>query len=133
VANHTHRRLDARVGEPAFQAWLAGKACETVAEMLQDSGTILEFDLISARSGDDFATTLMDHELGLIADGERPFRISFRIELIRAAREALMVRAEIRDLPEARPTVLADQATWHGHKHGPTCPNPSRAGVHHDG
>ena len=102
MANHWDRRLDGRVGDPDFQAWVVTQACEFVAELLEHSHSIDGLCATTPVYAAEFPTRLIDQELGLIADGERPFRISFEIEFIRAARNALIDRAEIRGLPEAR-------------------------------
>jgi hypothetical protein len=94
--------LDHRVGDPDVQVWLRARACMLVAQLFQDGASPSAAEL--SRSDDQFAAEMFDYELSMIADGEDPLRISFRIEMIRTSRAALLLRRHIRQLPEYRPS-----------------------------
>jgi hypothetical protein len=100
MADPHGRRLDYRVGDPDVQAWLRTRACKLVAQLYQDGPTP---GAELSRSDDEFADEMLDYELGMIADGEHPLRIAFRIEMIRTSRDALRLHGQIQQLPEYRP------------------------------
>lgn len=107
MADHEGPRLDYRVGDPDVQAWLRARACILVAQLYQDQdqeGQSPPADELS-RSDDEFEAEMFDYELSMIADGEHPLRIAFRIEMIRTSRDALLLRGQIQQLPEYRPNA----------------------------
>jgi hypothetical protein len=103
MADPQGRHLDCRVGDPDVQAWLRTRACMLAAQLYQDEPSPPAAEL--PRSDDEFAAEMVDYELSMIADGEHPLRIAFRIEMIRTSREALHLRGQIRRLPEYRPNA----------------------------
>lgn len=103
MANHKGRHLDQRVGDPDVQAWLREKSCKLVGQMYDRHNPPAEPKAELNRGDEEFESEITGYELAMIADGERPLRIAFRIEMIRTSREVLLLRGEIRRLPEYRP------------------------------
>jgi hypothetical protein len=105
MADHQGRPLDYRVGDPDVQAWLQARACMLVAQLYQDLDRQPQPGDELSRCDDQFAAEMLDYELSMMADGEHPLRIAFRIEMIRTSRDAQLLRGHIQQLPEYRPNA----------------------------
>jgi hypothetical protein len=81
--------------------WLDAKACQLVAELLEEEDVVVTLGAVIPKSDETFAAELVDHELGLIADGRDPLRVALSIQVIGTARSALILQDAIRRLPEA--------------------------------
>ena len=103
MADHEGRRLDHRVGDPDVQEWLQARACILVAQLYPDLNRQPQPADELTRSDDEFAAEMLDYELSMIADGEHPLRIAFRVEMIRTSRDSLLLCGQIQQLPEYRP------------------------------
>jgi hypothetical protein len=70
-----------------------------VAELLAEGTTGQQLGSLTPQDGLEFEEHLIDRELAMMADGVTPARSYFRLAVIRAARDCLLLEAEIRRLP----------------------------------
>ena len=72
-----------------------------VAAFLDREHFVQRFDALMPRDGGEFEEALIARELALMADGVAPTEIAFRLGVVRATREALVLQSTIRALPTA--------------------------------
>ena len=87
---------------------LHAAASRMVAELL-DAEDVAAAYADAPETDAEFAASLVDRELGLIADGAPPVRVAFEIAVIQGAWFALAQRAEIRELIEIPTSAPAQQ------------------------
>jgi hypothetical protein len=91
--------------------WLVGlqaAASRMVVELL-DAEDVAAAYAAAPETDAEFAASLVDRELGLIAGGASPARVAFEIAVIQGAWFALAQRAEIRELIEIPTSAPAQQ------------------------
>lgn len=100
-----------------------------VAELLADESIEHQLDLLTPQNECEFEKHLVDRELAMMADGVAPERSYFRLAVIRAARDSLLLQAEIRRLPstttvKGRPQrrAVARHSAQRGREVGPRAP-----------
>lgn len=93
-----------RLGDRDVQVRIRSAANRLIATLLGADDAVER--LVARVPADDqgFADRLIRRELGMIADGMDPLRVSFRIALLVAGRDALQCCREIRALPEIAST-----------------------------
>jgi hypothetical protein len=105
MADHEEHLGRHQVGDPEFQALLEAKACRLVGRLYEQHAGPPRSSTELTRLDEEFATAIVGYELSMIADGETPLRVAFRVELIRTVREVLLAQGEIRQLPERAETA----------------------------
>src|SRR5437764_9971324 len=100
------QRRDWQADDSLWVRGLHAAASRMVAELLDaEDGTAAYAD--APETDAEFAASLVDRELGLIAGGAPPVRVAFEIAVIQGARLALAQLAEIRELVETRTAAPA--------------------------
>lgn len=100
MAQHGQRRGVECHGDPELRARVRTAANQMVGELLAESRGVECLQPLGPESDAEFASQLIDHELGLIADARAPLNVALRIAFLQAAREALQALVAIRALPE---------------------------------
>ena len=91
--------MDSEPEHLALPDWVQAEARMMVAEFLDREHFVRRLDALMPRDGGEFEEALVDRELALMADGVAPTEIAFRLAVVRATRDALMLQSSIRALP----------------------------------
>lgn len=91
--------MDSEPEHLALPDWVQAEARMMVAEFLDREHFVRRLDALMPRDGGEFEEALIYGELALMADGVAPTEIAFRLAVVRATRDALMLQSSIRALP----------------------------------
>ena len=91
--------MDSEPEHLALPDWVQAEARMMVAEFLDREHFVRRLDALMPQDGGEFEEALVDRELALMADGVAPTEIAFRLAVVRATRDALMLQSSIRALP----------------------------------
>lgn len=90
------------VGLTPADCWrLESHARQMVVELLDEEAVAQQLGGLTRVDDAQFEADLIERELAMMTSGVDPHRSYFRLAVIRTAREALLLRAQIRRLPTA--------------------------------
>lgn len=101
MANHRQVRAVPGLGDPEVQAQVQAAANRMVGEFFTVERVVAYLPAAGSDGKSEFADRLIRGELALIADDVDLLRVSLRIAVLTAARDALEGLAAIRELPQA--------------------------------